>query len=827
MDIQTNAESKNTYEASTCPRKWRILSGFLSFFIPCILFIAVCCFLKITPFGDESFLYEDMKLQYPDFFLYFKHVLHGEDNLLYSVNCGMGSDMIGFWTYYLLSPYNFLFLLIPDALMPAGITVLMLLKVSTLGLTTWLFLDHISERRMSVMCALLSSFFALGTWVAANMTNPMWLDPLILLPVLLIFLVRVMRSNDNRHQILYVITIVVMIITNYYIAAMNLLFLSIFMVLFTALGFITWRKLWRYILMTGIGCVLDLWLLIPTVISLLGSEKSHTPYIVEVMNTFLPSSAAKPKLLNPLVIIPKMFSTSYNSLQIMEGQPDIYVGMLPLILTVAFFLNKKITAKVKIAAASCLAITVAFFCIKELNLIAHFGTEPYGYLYRYAYVWAFICVVLACICLMNVDGLSVWMPAASGGVCLALLGVAVAVVHTPLLPLRGIVLNAVIIVVESAIVTVYVRMKRERDKAGAGAKQSRRGLIMCLAPLTICFMIEAGWNMKIVYNSHALMAPTASEYAADTERISRGLETIREYEQAGSGAGGSAATVDALDSSDSYRIESFPHRNANDSLSFAYKSVSAYNSLLPMEHRILLYKLGYNDNGLFTDYDPGNTRVMDAMLGVKYIMTDGNYEPSEGQHALNDTIIINDNCLSADVITGETIPELLDFIEASENEYPGASPFDLQELLWNKLTGRNDTVFANASVKEVSGEREAEAYSGDEADDDESMASSGDGGSSGEDADEPMTYSYEVTAAADGCLYFYMDRDALNQRNIELDLDDEFLTYYGNASCQKVVCLGYHKAGDVVPFAIRCVDDNPELPSEPVFVTEDISVLSE
>ena len=694
--------------------------------------------------------------------------------------------------------------------MPAGITILMMLKVSTLGLTTWLFLDHISERRMSGICVLLSSFFAFGTWVAANMTNPMWLDPLILLPVLLIFLIKMMRSNENRYHILYVITIVVMIITNYYIAAMNLLFLSIFMVLFTALGFITWRKLWRYIVMTGIGCVLDLWLLIPTVISLLGSEKSHTPYIVEVMNTFLPSSAAKPKLLNPLVIIPKMFSTSYNSLQIMEGQPDIYVGMLPLILTVAFFLNKRIAAKVKIAGASCLAITVAFFCIKELNLIAHFGTEPYGYLYRYAYVWAFICVVLACICLMNLDGLSVWMIAVSGGVCLALLGVAVAVVHTPLLPARGIVLNAVMIVVESAVITVYIRFRKSSV------------VVWCLVPLTICYMIEAGWNMKIVYNSHALMAPTASEYAADTERISRGLETIREYESSGGGA------FDGY-----YRIESFPHRNANDSLSFAYKSVSAYNSLLPMEHRILLYKLGYNDNGLFTDYDPGNTRVMDAMLGIKYIMTDGNYEPSEGQHALNDTIVINDYCLSADVITGETIPELLDFIEESENKYPGASPFDLQELLWNKLTGRIDKIFTDAVVKEVSGEREAEAYSSDEADANGPEASSGegtssdDGGSSDEEADDPMTYTYEVTAAVDGCLYFYMGRDALNQRNIELDLDGEFLTYYGNASCQKVVCLGYHKAGDVVPFAIRCVDDNPELPSEPVFVTEDISVLSE
>ncbi|SCY11141.1 Uncharacterized membrane protein YfhO [Lachnospiraceae bacterium XBB2008] len=805
MDIQTNTETANIYEPSSGPRKQRILSGFLSFLIPCILFTAVCIYLKITPFGDETFLYEDMKLQYPDFFLYFKHVLRGEDRLLYSVNCGMGSDMIGFWTYYLLSPYNFLFLLIPDALMPAGITVLMLLKVSTLGLTTWLFLDHVSGRRMSGMCVLLSSFFALGTWVAANMTNPMWLDPLILLPVLLIFLIRMMQSNEKRYHILFVITVVVMIITNYYIAAMNLLFLSIFMVLFTALGFITWRKLWRYILMTGIGCVLDLWLLIPTVISLLGSEKSHTPYIVEVMNTFLPNSAAKPKLLNPLVIIPKMFSTSYNSLQIMEGQPDIYVGMLPLILTVAFFLNKKIAAKIKIAGASCLTITVAFFCIKELNLIAHFGTEPYGYLYRYAYVWAFICVVLACICLMNLDGLSVWMIAVSGVVCLALLGVAVAVVHTQLLPARGIVLNAVMIVVESAIVTVYVRMKREPINADSVPKQSRRGLIMCLAPLTICFMIESGWNMKIVYNSHALMAPTASEYAADTERISQGLETIWEYEGSGGGA------VDGY-----YRIESFPHRNANDSLSFAYKSVSAYNSLLPMEHRILLYKLGYNDNGLFTDYDPGNTRVMDAMLGIKYIMTDGNYEPSEGQHALNDTIVINDYCMSADVITGRTIPELLDFIETSENKYPGASPFDLQELLWNKLTGRNDTVFTDASVKEVSGEADAGAVSSDETKATDKAS-----------ADEPMTYSYEVTAAADGCLYFYMDRDALNQRNIELDLDGEFLTYYGNASCQKVVCLGYHKAGDVVPFAIRCVDDNPELPSEPVFVTEDISVLSE
>ena len=61
-----------------------VVEAFLSAFIPAVLFILLCRKLCITPFGDRTFLYDDMKRQYIDFYAYFKAVLHGRDGFLYS-----------------------------------------------------------------------------------------------------------------------------------------------------------------------------------------------------------------------------------------------------------------------------------------------------------------------------------------------------------------------------------------------------------------------------------------------------------------------------------------------------------------------------------------------------------------------------------------------------------------------------------------------------------------------------------------------------------------------------------------------------------------------
>ena len=69
-------------------------------------FVALAVAGHVYPFGDNSFLANDLKYQYIDFFAWFRRVLLGEANLRYSFSQGLGMNTWGLYSYYLASPFN-------------------------------------------------------------------------------------------------------------------------------------------------------------------------------------------------------------------------------------------------------------------------------------------------------------------------------------------------------------------------------------------------------------------------------------------------------------------------------------------------------------------------------------------------------------------------------------------------------------------------------------------------------------------------------------------------------------------------------------------------
>ena len=63
--------------------------------LPIILFCGLAIWGGVYPFGSESFLTEDLKYQYIDFFTWFRGVLLGENSIFYSFAQGLGSNTWG------------------------------------------------------------------------------------------------------------------------------------------------------------------------------------------------------------------------------------------------------------------------------------------------------------------------------------------------------------------------------------------------------------------------------------------------------------------------------------------------------------------------------------------------------------------------------------------------------------------------------------------------------------------------------------------------------------------------------------------------------------
>ena len=814
----------------------RMIAGILAFSIPAVIFLMLCALNHITPFGDRTFLYEDMKQQYMDFYAYYRAVLHGKDNFLYSAHSGLGSNMLGTWTYYLTSPFLIIFALVPERLFPVAVTFMTMMKIAAIGFTTWVFLRSIhledingsaiscpsdqdavlsTQDIISLIC---STAFAFSGWVVANMTNSMWLDAVIVMPLFVAAYVKVLRyygEKDNAYNqrpIIYLLlSVMALLYANYYIGAMILLFAGIFTAILFVSKEIHIKEALRLLEGVVLGIVCDLWFLIPAFMSLAGSNKDHSGKSADAFARFLPLSSAQEISLSPIKLIAKLFSGSYDSIEIMEGLPNIYFGTALLIIVIMFFFNSRIAIKKRIIGAVSLSVIVLFFCDKHLNVIAHGGTQPYGYLYRYSFLFSFVCIILAYEELMtllqhsdakmlelrlkflrfikirNIDLFHL--------ICSLL-------VTTSMLLIAGKFgsrfMNSKIIVMNIGIVLATLVVIWFLTKAIKSIKLRKFALIL----LGFILTADLSFNFIKVYASSSIMARGAYEYQSKTSEIEAKLKYIHD------------------NGDDSYRIESIVPMTPNESLHFEYKGVTSYNSLLQIENRLLLYRMGFNDNGLYAPYESGNTRCADAILGIKYIITDGSVKPGPGQRAFADNIIENEYVLRDNIITSSNVEELLAVIDDDDN------PFEVQEkilqyLLSNSYDSHSQSDNTSSKTSVQTGIVTDKSLSQTATDNYKvfSYADIDTLSSSTESAE------YIVTANASGELYFYMNRVNMEERTLQIYVNDAFFSMYGNASCQKVIDLGFYEQDEEV--SIRIITDGNSVPADIVVATEVLGRLYE
>lgn len=798
-----------------------IIAGILAFSIPAVIFLMLCAVNHITPFGDRTFLYEDMKQQYMDFYAYYRAVLHGKDNFLYSAHSGLGSNMLGTWTYYLTSPFLIIFAIVPERLFPVAVTFMTMLKIAAIGLTTWVFLRviHVEDVKGSsiscpsdqgaflstqdIIALICSTSFAFSGWVVANMTNSMWLDAAIVMPLFAAAYVKVLRyygEKDNAYKqrpIIYLLlSVMALLYANYYIGAMILLFAGIFTVILFVSKEIHIKEALRLLEGVVLGIVCDLWFLIPAFMSLAGSNKDHSGKSADAFARFLPLSSAQEISLSPIKLISKLFSGSYDSIEIMEGLPNIYFGTALLIIVIMFFFNSRIALKKRVIAGVSLFTLVLFFCDKHLNILAHGGTQPYGYLYRYSFLFSFVCIILAyeelitlwqyddihipklrlkAIKLVKVGNIDLFYILSSLFVTILLMLIAWKS-GSRFMTSKIVVINIAIVLAVTAIIWLITREHKNK-------KVSKYALIL----LGLILTADLSFNFIKVYASSSMMARSASEYSSKVAAIEADLNYIRD------------------NGDDSYRIVSLAPMTPNESLHFDYKGVTSYNSLLQIENRLLLYRMGFNDNGLYAPYEAGNTRCADAILGIKYIITDGSVKPGPGQRAFKDNIIENEYVLQDNMITSSDVEELLAIIDDDDN------PFEVQEKILNyQCSNTNDY-----SLLDYNNTGDAD-NSNPQNDNDYIIVFTYAGVNSL--SSSSLSAEYVITPNANGELYFYMNRVNMEERSLQIYVNGEFISMYGNASCQKVIDLGYYEQGEEV--SLQIITDGSPVPADIVVVTE-------
>ena len=177
----------------------------LGFIVPMIILGGIFIGKEIIPWGDNMYLRSDCYHQYAPFYKELYRKLTEGGSFQFSWNIGMGVNFTAIYAYYLASPVNLLLGLLPEGVLLHTMDFLIVFKTALAGYTCAYYLSrHFNTK--SVTVGAVSVFYALSSYMAAFSWNIMWLDCIILLPIIVLGKIQAIHYipwNSHIYKLLY------------------------------------------------------------------------------------------------------------------------------------------------------------------------------------------------------------------------------------------------------------------------------------------------------------------------------------------------------------------------------------------------------------------------------------------------------------------------------------------------------------------------------------------------------------------------------------------------------------------------------------------------
>ena len=356
--------------------------------LPVMVLVVLSIWGGVYPFGPESFLTEDLKYQYVDFFTWFRRVLTGEANVSYSFAQGMGSNTWGLYSYYLASPFNLIILLFDEAHLTLAIYVIVALKLACMNTAmAWYLRRRFTLQRTWALA--LALCYTWSTWTATNLRNPLWLDALILLPLMAWSCRQLLRTG---HFIGLSLLVAADVITCWYMAYITLLFCCLFVLFELAVmiyddevrparSWIAGRAV-RFTVAILLGLGLSAWTFVPTVLAMMGGGAKTA---VGMFQTY------------PTALIRGFLPFAWN----IDHAPQFYTGLIPLVLAISMLFEKRIDKRLRALTLVFAGFLVVSSVLGPLMYVWCGFRQPNGFYCRIAFLLSFLEIWAAAFLLMR------------------------------------------------------------------------------------------------------------------------------------------------------------------------------------------------------------------------------------------------------------------------------------------------------------------------------------------------------------------------------------------------------------------------------------------
>ncbi|MGI6008032.1 MAG: YfhO family protein [Ruminococcus sp.] len=361
------------------PGKYRVILA--AFIFP----VLICCvgfaLTGVYPFGSRSALIIDGVHQYLGFYEEFSRQLGKGMGWTFS-GYGLGHNFYSVFSYYLSSPFSLLVLLLMRIMyVNEAVTLVVLLKIGLSGACmAWYMQKKTKGRKDIAVCT--GCMYALSNYMLGYYSNLMWLDCLMLLP-LLAWSIEDMVSSGRWRK--YTLVLGYGIISNYYMGFILCVFSLLYYTAIYAGAEKRRDPLWKSaakfagasLLSGGASAVI----LIPAIFAVSETTAARRAAFSLTAETY----GSLWEQLSRLLFHAFPYATSAD-----QASLNIYCGCAALLFLILYFFKAEISWRKKAAAAGLLIFYFAGFHFAALNLLLHGLHEPVGMPNRFAFVFVFL-----------------------------------------------------------------------------------------------------------------------------------------------------------------------------------------------------------------------------------------------------------------------------------------------------------------------------------------------------------------------------------------------------------------------------------------------------
>ena len=619
----------------------------IAFLIPLCILIVVYYIRKIYPFGDNMYLRSDCYHQYAPFTKELFNKLKEGGNLTYSWNIGLGVNFSALYSYYLASPVNwFIGLISPNHI----IEVMNLFIIVKTALCSFTFAYYISKKfnNKKALVASLGVFYALSSYFAAFSWNLMWLDCLVLLPLIILGLERLVKENKCY---LYCITLGLAILSNYYIAIMICIYCVLYFFALMYMDetkktlsyyFAKFKNFAIYSIIAGGFAAISI---LPAYAALSSTASGDFEFPKTIVNYFSVFDMLSRSMIN---VDPAIFSAH---------DPNIYCTILVFLLIPLYFINPKIKFKEKIAKITLIVIFLVSFNTNIPNYIWHGFHFPNSLPCRESFIYIFLLLTMCYESLSLIKEITTKQLAYVFSIAVVLF-----------LAFEKLCVNDeysyMIIYVSMTFLLFYLIVI-----ALLRSNSYKRNFVVYL--LFVITTAEAFINTE----ETSLSTSTRSAYLNDNKSITQVLETAKENDDS------------------FYRTEKYDRRTKNDAAWNDYYGASTFSSTANSGLSDYYGALGFEKSTNAYAYY-GHTPLTESMFSIKYVISNTLLEDNELIKLNNQSTgkYLYENLYTLPL--GFMLPKNLE-----ENwDLKNSNPFEVQNYFCGYVNNTEDMLFTRLGV---------------------------------------------------------------------------------------------------------------------------------